>query len=86
MSTNKYILSANEKAFVLDGFNDAIIGIHRGNLVYSLEKIISILSKDMSEEEAVEYYSYNILGVMVNFGQYAPVIIEGNVLLDKLSG
>lgn len=59
-----------EGAIILDGLDEAIIGIAEefGNgyrIVYSKSKIFSILmNRDgMTEEEAIEFYEYNILGL-----------------------
>ena len=57
-----------EGAILLDGFEGAIIGIVEefGNgprILYSKKKIIEILqSEDMTEEDALEHYYYNIIG------------------------
>jgi hypothetical protein len=63
-----YINENAEGAIVLDGFNDAIIGIVEefGNgprVLYSKQKIIDILCKDMESDDAEEYYNFNILGL-----------------------
>lgn len=59
-----------EGAIILDGLDDAIMGIAEefGNgyrIVYSKSKIFGILmNRDgMTEEEAIEFYEYNILGL-----------------------
>jgi len=59
-----------EGAIILDGLNDAIMGIAEefGNgyrIVYSKSKIFQILmNRDgMTEEESIEFYEYNILGL-----------------------
>jgi len=57
-----------EGAILLDGFDDAIIGIVEefGNgprILYSKSRIIQILMENMSEEDAEDYYYYNILGM-----------------------
>lgn len=59
-----------EGAIILDGLDEAIIGIAEefGNgyrIVYSKSKIFSILmNRDgMTEEDAIEFYEYNILGL-----------------------
>ena len=67
-----------EGAIILDGFDDCIVGISEqfgeGNrIVYSKEKIIKKLSEDMSEEEALEYYDFNILGGY--FGEQNPIFL-----------
>lgn len=61
-----------EGAIILEGFDDAIIGIVETmgsgpRILYSVEKILEILMKDdMSEEEAMEYYDFNILNLWVS--------------------
>ena len=61
-----------EGAIILDDFDDAIIGIVETmgsgpRILYSREKILEILMKDdMTEEEAIEYYDFNILNRWVN--------------------
>jgi hypothetical protein len=54
-------------AVLLDNLGDAIIGVceeFSGNrIVYSRKKVLEILQKDMSYEEAEEFYYYNILGL-----------------------
>jgi len=51
---------------VLEGFDDALMGkVRRFNCefaVYDYQKVISILSCDMSRPEAEEYFEYNIVG------------------------
>ena len=46
----------------VDGFDDAIIGVDETNfsLIYSVNKCIEILMKDMSYEDALEYFSFNV--------------------------
>ena len=63
-----------------DGFDEAVIGIaHRIGLeviCYDLHKVISILmTRDgMDEEEAWEYYQFNIVGAYM--GEHTPVFLE----------
>jgi len=54
----------DEDIVTIDGFDDAIIGVDSlsGRVIYSERKCIAILCKDMSEEEALDYYRYNIEG------------------------
>ena len=59
-----------------DGFEDAVIGYIEGMreaavVVYDREKCIQILMKDMSHEEAEEYFAYNVEGAYV--GEMTPV-------------
>ena len=57
-------------------FEPAIIGQSDADLrvVYSVDKIVDILSEDMTREEAVEYYEYNILGAYM--GEMTPIYVS----------
>lgn len=68
-----------EGAILLTGFDDCIIGITEefGNeprILYSKDKIIKKLMEDMTEEEAYEYYDYNIIGGY--FGERNPIFLS----------
>jgi hypothetical protein len=56
-----------------DGFDEAIIGIDSNEmrLIYSVSKCIQILCRDMNEEEAVEFFDFNIRGSYV--GDKTPI-------------
>jgi len=60
-----------------DGFDEAIIGvverIGTQAICYDTEKVIEILMRDMSEEEALEYFQYNIAGAWV--GEHTPFFL-----------
>ena len=79
MIINEYdIESYCEGAIMLDGLEEAIIGIVEefGNsprILYSRSKILEILQKRdlMTEQEAEEFYDYNILGLYA--GEQNPV-------------
>lgn len=79
MIINEYdIESYCEGAIMLDGLDEAIIGIVEefGNfprILYSRSKILEILQKRdlMTEQEAEEFYDYNILGLYA--GEQNPV-------------
>jgi hypothetical protein len=67
-----------EGAVILDGLDEAIIGIVEdfGNsprILYCKSKILEILQKRdlMTEQEAEEFYDYNILGLYA--GEQNPV-------------
>jgi hypothetical protein len=69
----------NEEAFLMDGYDDAIIGIcyqfGRSPVVaYDREKVIQILMKDMSRDEAEEFWDFNQIGSWM--GEGTPVFIE----------
>ncbi len=62
-----------EGAIILDGLDDAIIGMAEefGNgprIVYSKSKIFKILMErdGMEEIEAIEFYEFNILGLFAS--------------------
>ena len=56
-----------EEILTADGFDDAVIGYDQGNnkVVYSIEKCISLLCSDMCEEDASEYFYFNVHGSYV---------------------
>ena len=56
-----------------DGFDEAIIGIETNEmrLIYSVSKCIEILCRDMDEEEAVEFFDFNVRGIYV--GDKTPI-------------
>jgi hypothetical protein len=69
-----------EGAVILDGLDDAIIGIVEefGNgprILYSKNKVLDILEErdGMSPIDAVEFYEYNILGLFA--GDQNPVFL-----------
>jgi len=47
---------------IADGFNEAIIGVDETQmrLIYSMNKCIDILCREMEYDEALEYFSFNI--------------------------
>ncbi len=62
-----------------DGFDDAIIGIDDSSmrLIYSVSKCIEILSQDMDEEDAIEYFEFNVAGAYV--GEKTPIWCRDNL-------
>ena len=65
---------------VADGFEDDLIGVgqqfNKAMAVYDRQKCIEILMErdGMSDEEAVEYFEYNVTGAWV--GEYTPIFLE----------
>jgi len=58
-----------EGALILDGLNDAIVGVSDcGLLIYDYDKTIKIfMERDgMTTEEAIEWVDYNVMGVQCN--------------------
>jgi len=74
------LTDANEDALLADGFEEALIGIcYRAGqpavACYDYDNCIQILiGKGMTNDEAMEYFEYNVLGAWV--GDSTPVFIE----------
>ena len=71
----------NEGVLFCDGFEEALIGIaeqyHRPAIaIYDRGKVIEILvqTKDMSYEDAEEYFNYNIFHAWV--GEQTPMFVS----------
>ena len=75
-----YIAQYNPEALLADGFEDALIGVgqqfNKTLAVYDRQRCIEILMErdGMSDEEAVEYFEYNVTGAWV--GEYTPIFLE----------
>lgn len=63
----------DEEFLKADGFDEAIIGVDESTmrLIYSVKKCIFILMEDMCEEDAIEYFSFNVSGGYV--GEKTPI-------------
>ncbi len=76
------ILEGNpEEQFVFAyGFDKAIIGLDTSSMriIYSVKKCVKILMKDMPEEEAQEYFYYNVAGAYM--GEKTPIWCEDTFL------
>lgn len=74
-----WITEVNPEALTADGFDQAIVGMAErcsqpALVVYDAQKCIAILVKQgMSEEEAREYFSFNVLGAWV--GPQTPLFL-----------
>jgi hypothetical protein len=72
------ILNEDENVLLADGFENAFIGIGRqfGTpiAIYDRSKCIEILTEDMSEEEAEEYFQFNVEGSWV--GEKTPIFLD----------
>ena len=68
-----------DEAVVFPEFEHCIAGVvlqaNNGNRVvcYDYEKVIATLSKDMSEDEAIEHFYFNIAGAYL--GEYTPCFL-----------
>ena len=82
MTKRDYLNEFAEGAMILEpsSFDEAIVGIvqriDRDPVVcYSVSKIIEILAESgMDDDEAYEYYEYNILGAYM--GEGTPMFVE----------
>ena len=63
----------DEQFLKADGFDSAIIGVDESTmrLIYSVSKCIEILCEDMSEEDAIEYFNFNVSGSYM--GEKTPI-------------
>ena len=63
----------DDEYLTADGFDDAIIGFDEQSwrVIYSVRKCIDILMKDMDEQEAIEYFAYNVSGAYM--GEKTPI-------------
>lgn len=68
----------DETFLIADGFDDAIIGVDESQmkLIYSVSKCIEILMKDMSKDDAIEYFYFNVCGSYV--GEKTPIWCQDN--------
>jgi hypothetical protein len=66
----------DESFLKAQGLNRAIIGVDEASmrLVYSVSKCIDILRNDMTIEEAIEYFEFNVRGAYV--GEKTPIWCE----------
>jgi capsule polysaccharide modification protein KpsS len=72
------VAEVNEDMLFADGFDDALVGyIERAGMpsiaCYDKHKCIEILAKDMTHEEAVEYFYFNTAGAYV--GENTPCFL-----------
>ena len=66
-------------------YEQAIIGQDDASLriVYSANKIVEILSEEMTPEEAEEFYEYNILGAYM--GDMPPIYVSEHDSINELT-
>lgn len=62
-----------EKLLKANGFDDAVIGVdeHSMRLIYSVSKCLEILSEEMSKDDAIEFFEYNVSSAYV--GEQTPI-------------
>jgi hypothetical protein len=63
---------------IADGFEEAFVGIasqfDKPIAIFDRQKCIKILMRDMSEDDAYEYFEFNVSGAYV--GENTPAFIE----------
>lgn len=73
-----YCLERDLTLTVADGLDDALLGVTTdvspARAVYSRDKCIEILAQDMTYEQAVEYFEFNVAGAYV--GEQTPLFID----------
>ena len=72
------VAEVNEDMLFADGFDDALVGyIERAGMpsiaCYDKYKCIEILARDMTYEDAIEYFYYNTAGAYV--GENTPCFL-----------
>jgi len=72
------VAEVNEDMLFADGFDDALVGyIERAGMpsiaCYDKDKCIEIVAKDMTYEEAIEYFYFNTAGAYV--GENTPCFL-----------
>lgn len=76
MTTKEQILEwyPDSEMIFWDGFDEAILGVcsDTQKVIYSKSECIKILMQDMSEEDAWEYFDYNVACAYV--GEMTPII------------
>jgi hypothetical protein len=81
MTTREQILGTVEEALFLDpaDYDEAIIGVaYRFGMMpvvaYDRTRVIDILARDMSREDAEEFFEFNTIGAWM--GDSTPVFID----------
>lgn len=69
-------LYPDEEFLFADGYDDAIIGVADGVVVYDMGHIIWTLQEEsgMTNEEAVEFFDFNIAGAYM--GEKTPIYVD----------
>lgn len=91
MTPRDLLEDENPDALLLDGFEDAFIGIARrcgqpALAVYDRDRCLDLLVRrdGMSYEEAEEFFEFNVQGAWV--GEHTPIILERAFVPSALHG
>ena len=74
-------------ALYLHGLDDAIAGASDcGMLIYDYQKLVPIYEKEgMTQEEAIDFIDYNVMGVKCNGAGFIMMYDKGLVDIEELS-
>ena len=65
----------NDSTLKADGYDDCVVGIEcNGRLVYDKRKMLDKLERNMSSEEAMEFFEFNVVGAWV--GEETPIFVR----------
>lgn len=81
MSWREALAELNPEALTADGFDEAYIGFIENRwsgsglpiAVYSRRKCIEVLMRDMNQDEAEDYFEFNVAGAFV--GPHTPMFL-----------
>lgn len=81
MDVIEYIAEINPDAIMLEGLDKCAIGTTETDegtvLVYSYDLIIAqYMSEGMTDEDAIEFYEYNLVRALPYMGKLAPIIVN----------
>jgi len=74
---NEIIEKYEDSVFLkADGFDKAVIGVETQsmNLIYSVKACVKILCKDMSYDESIDFFYFNVKGSYM--GKHTPIWCE----------
>ena len=77
----EYLEGTEQSVLSADGFDQAFLGVvfewGPPRAVYSYEKCVNVLIErdKMTQEEALEYMEYNVVGAYV--GEQTPIFVRG---------
>ena len=85
----RWIMEQCSEIALWEGFDDALIGLatrcgSEPIAVYDRDRMISMLSKQMAPEDAVEYLDFNLAGAHI--GPLTPMILDRIPPKQKLRG
>ena len=77
-----WLSEVNEDMLLADGFDEAIVGyIERAGMspiaCYDKDRCIEVLAKDMSYDDASEYFYYNVIGAYM--GENTPCFLTRRI-------